>query len=65
MLQGITAMAGAAAAVAAGNYHNIVSQSLSLLSLFFAALDPASSATKRCSQSDKTEIVVGPRNAHF
>lgn len=53
-------MPGAGAAV--GNYHNIVSQSLSLLSLFlslslsvFIVLQPIGQNRKRCR----------PRNAHF
>lgn len=52
-------MAGAAAAV--GNYHNIVSQSLSLLSLFLSL----SLSSSGCSQSDRTENVVGPATPIF
>lgn len=52
-------MAGAGAAV--GNYHNIVSQSLSLLSLFLSL----SLSSSCCSQSDKTENVVGPATPIF
>lgn len=54
-------MAGAGAAV--GNYHNIVSQSLSLLSLFLSLSLSLSSSC--CSQSDKTENVVGPATPIF
>lgn len=52
-------MAGAGAAV--GNYHNIVSQSLSLLSLFLSL----SLSSSCCSQSDRTENVVGPATPIF
>lgn len=52
-------MAGAAAAV--GNYHNIVSQSLSLLSLFLSL----SLSSSCCSQSDRTVNVVGPATPIF
>lgn len=48
-------MAGAAV----GNYHNIVSQSLSLLSLFLSL------SLSRCSQSNKAENVVGPATPIF